>query len=49
MSVPYSETATGLTPQVPIPAGHEFWVTTDKQYAEACTAEYMYLDYVRLP
>ena len=34
---------------MPIPAGHEFWVTTDKQYAEACTAEYMYLDYVRFP
>ncbi|EIW70081.1 hypothetical protein TREMEDRAFT_38747 [Tremella mesenterica DSM 1558] len=33
---------------VPIPAGHEFWVTTDKQYAEACTAEYLFMDYANL-
>ena len=32
--------------QIPIQAGHEFWVTTEKEYAEAGTAEYMYVDYV---
>ncbi|RSH86977.1 Pyruvate kinase [Saitozyma podzolica] len=30
---------------IPIPAGHEFYVTTDKAYATACDAENLYLDY----
>ncbi|WVO17326.1 pyruvate kinase [Cryptococcus depauperatus] len=34
---------------VPIPAGHEFWVTTDKAFAEAGTAEQIYVDYVTAP
>lgn len=36
------------TAQVKIPAGHEFYITTDEKYATASTAEYMYLDYVSL-
>jgi pyruvate kinase len=32
--------------QVPINAGHEFYVTTDDQYASAGTAEQIYMDYV---
>lgn len=32
--------------KVPIPAGHEFWVTTDRAYAESGTKEYLYMDYV---
>ncbi|UOH80200.1 pyruvate kinase [Cryptococcus neoformans] len=33
---------------VPISAGHEFWVTTDKAYAEAGTAEQIYIDYTNI-
>ncbi|CAD6565311.1 MAG: Pyruvate kinase [Tremellales sp. Tagirdzhanova-0007] len=33
---------------VAITAGHEFWVTTDKAYAEAGTAEYVYIDYANI-
>ncbi|ORY31261.1 pyruvate kinase [Naematelia encephala] len=33
---------------VPIGAGHEFWVTTDKAYAEAGTSEYLYMDYANI-
>lgn len=32
--------------QVPIQAGHEFYVTTDAKYAEAGDAEQIYMDYV---
>ncbi|KAF8937606.1 pyruvate kinase [Dissophora ornata] len=31
--------------EVPISAGHEMIFSTDDQYAEACTAEVMYIDY----
>ena len=31
---------------VKISAGHEFYVTTDKQYAEAGTKEQIFMDYV---
>lgn len=33
---------------VKIVAGHEMWVTTDPKYAEACDAEYMYVDYANI-
>ena len=32
---------------VPIPAGHEFYITTNKDFAESGTAEQIYMDYVR--
>jgi pyruvate kinase len=34
---------------VKIEAGHEFWVTTNPEYAEKGSAEYMYVDYVSTP
>ncbi|OCF35871.1 pyruvate kinase [Kwoniella heveanensis CBS 569] len=34
---------------IPIPAGHEFWVTTDKSFAESGTEEQIYMDYANLP
>lgn len=34
---------------VKIPAGHEFYVTTDEAYAEKGTAEMIYMDYVSDP
>ncbi|KAG8932255.1 Pyruvate kinase [Tulasnella sp. 418] len=34
---------------IKISAGHEFIVTTDPRYAEACDEEYMYVDYANLP
>ncbi|KAF9289498.1 Pyruvate kinase [Linnemannia elongata] len=34
--------------EVPISAGHQMIITTDDQYAEACTGEYMYVDYKNL-
>ncbi|WVF67744.1 pyruvate kinase [Kwoniella sp. CBS 6097] len=34
---------------IPIPAGHEFWVTTDKSFAESGTEEQIYMDYTNLP
>ncbi|KAI0067803.1 pyruvate kinase [Artomyces pyxidatus] len=34
---------------VPISAGHEFIVTTDTKYAEACDDKFMFVDYVNLP
>ncbi|EJT52353.1 pyruvate kinase [Trichosporon asahii var. asahii CBS 2479] len=34
---------------VPIPAGHEFWVTTDPAYKESGTADMIYMDYTNLP
>ncbi|ORX40929.1 pyruvate kinase [Kockovaella imperatae] len=34
---------------VPIPAGHEFYVTTDKSHAESGTAECIFMDYANLP
>ncbi|WVQ63599.1 pyruvate kinase [Kwoniella botswanensis] len=34
---------------VPIDAGHEFWVTTDKSFAESGSAEQIYMDYTNLP
>lgn len=33
---------------VKIAAGHEFYVTTDPKYAEACDDEYMYVDYANI-
>ncbi|KAL7420866.1 Pyruvate kinase [Cryptotrichosporon argae] len=33
---------------VPIPAGHEFWVTTDKAFAESGSAEQIYMDYANI-
>ncbi|KAI5452164.1 Pyruvate kinase [Naganishia albida] len=33
---------------VKISAGHEFYVTTDPKYAEACDDEYMYVDYANI-
>ncbi|WVR08704.1 pyruvate kinase [Kwoniella sp. DSM 27419] len=38
-----------LTKQVPINAGHEFWITTDKSHAESGTAECIFMDYANLP
>lgn len=35
--------------QIPIPAGHEFYVTTDDQYAQACDDKFLYMDYVSFP
>lgn len=32
-----------------ISMGHEFIVTTDPQYAEKCSAEYLFIDYENLP
>jgi pyruvate kinase len=32
--------------QVPIQAGHEFVITTDPAFAEAGTAEQIFMDYV---
>ncbi|WWC72697.1 pyruvate kinase [Kwoniella pini CBS 10737] len=34
---------------VPIDAGHEFWITTDKSFAESGTKEQIYMDYTNLP
>ncbi|WVQ95306.1 pyruvate kinase [Kwoniella sp. CBS 9459] len=34
---------------IPIPAGHEFWVTTDKSFAESGNEEQIYMDYTNLP
>ncbi|KAG8992570.1 Pyruvate kinase [Tulasnella sp. JGI-2019a] len=34
---------------IKISAGHEFIVTTDPKYAEACDEKYMYVDYKNLP
>jgi pyruvate kinase len=34
--------------QVPISAGHEFWVTTDKAFAESGSADQIFMDYVSL-
>ncbi|KAG8939575.1 Pyruvate kinase [Tulasnella sp. 424] len=34
---------------IKISAGHEFIVTTNAQYAEACDDKYMYVDYANLP
>ncbi|RSH81112.1 Pyruvate kinase [Apiotrichum porosum] len=34
---------------VPIPAGHEFWVTTDKAFAESGNADQIFMDYSNLP
>ena len=31
----------------PIPAGHEFILTTDPKYSEACDDQVMWVDYVR--
>ncbi|WOO82084.1 Pyruvate kinase [Vanrija pseudolonga] len=33
---------------VPIPAGHEFWVTTDKAFAESGNADQIYMDYANI-
>lgn len=33
---------------VKIQAGHEFYVTMDDKYAEACTAQHLYIDYKNL-
>ncbi|KAK1923235.1 pyruvate kinase [Papiliotrema laurentii] len=33
---------------IPIEAGHEFWVTVDPAYAEAGTAEQIYMDYTNI-
>lgn len=34
---------------VKVKEGHEMIVTTDPQYADKCTAEYLYIDYPNLP
>lgn len=34
---------------VPIKAGHEFWVTTEEAYNQSGTAEQIYMDYANLP
>jgi pyruvate kinase len=34
--------------EVPITAGHQMIITTDDQYATACTGEHMYVDYKNL-
>ena len=33
---------------VKITAGHEFYVTMDEKYAQACSAEHLYIDYKNL-
>ncbi|KJA26098.1 hypothetical protein HYPSUDRAFT_36963 [Hypholoma sublateritium FD-334 SS-4] len=46
------EIRTGLTKEGkdwPIPAGHEFIVTTDSQYSETCDGSVMWVDYANLP
>jgi len=46
------EIRTGLTrdnKDYPISAGHEFIVTTDQKYSEACDDHYMFVDYANLP
>lgn len=46
------EIRTGLTRNTkdyPIAAGHEFVVTTDPKYSEACDDHYMFVDYANLP
>ncbi|KAI0257451.1 pyruvate kinase [Lactifluus subvellereus] len=34
---------------IPIPAGHEFIVSTDAKYKDICDDKYMYVDYANLP
>jgi pyruvate kinase len=34
---------------VPIPAGHEFWVTTDPSFSEAGNIDQIFMDYPNLP
>ncbi|BEI88990.1 uncharacterized protein CcaverHIS019_0203520 [Cutaneotrichosporon cavernicola] len=34
---------------IPIPAGHEFWVTTDPSFSEAGNADQIFMDYANLP
>lgn len=46
------EIRTGLTKEGkdwPIPAGHEFTLTTDPKYSEICDDQVMWVDYVNLP
>jgi len=46
------EIRTGVTKDgkdYPVPANHEFIVTTDVKYSEACDNNYLYVDYVNLP
>ncbi|KAF8168222.1 pyruvate kinase [Crassisporium funariophilum] len=46
------EIRTGLTREGkdwPIPAGHEFILSTDPKYSEACDDQVMWVDYVNLP
>ncbi|KIM48308.1 hypothetical protein M413DRAFT_440024 [Hebeloma cylindrosporum] len=46
------EIRTGLTKDGkdwPIPAGHEFILTTDSRYSEICDDQVMWVDYVNLP
>ena len=33
-------------PQIPIKAGHEFIVSVDAKYAEACDDKVLFMDYV---